>query len=58
MKRQDASHCFIKGNRLVCDHCGSTYDLEFPITVDEFTKKINAFIMLHKDCKSKEQKGD
>lgn len=40
----------IRNNKLFCLNCGQSYKLQYPILVDEMTKKINGFNMLHENC--------
>lgn len=47
----DLKHTTIRNEKLFCTHCGAEHPLIFPHEVKEMTKKINAFNVLHKDCK-------
>lgn len=38
-------------NKLFCSCCGGELTLDFPITVDKMTEKIDVFNSLHNDCK-------
>jgi len=40
----------IRNQKLICLNCGGEFALPFPLPVDEMTKKIKAFEILHKDC--------
>jgi len=54
--KQDTSHVVYDtiNEIFVCKHCEDTCKIELPIEVCLFTKRINAFIKLHEDCKPKE----
>jgi len=41
----------IRNKNLFCLNCGGEFALQYPIPVDELSKKIKAFDILHKDCK-------
>lgn len=40
----------IRNQKLFCLNCGGEFAIPFPIPVDDMTKKIKAFDILHKDC--------
>ena len=40
----------IRNQELFCLNCGQSYKLQYPVPVNELTKKIKAFEVLHKDC--------
>ena len=40
----------IRNNTLFCLNCGNSYKLQYPIAVTDFSKKVEAFEELHKDC--------
>lgn len=47
-------HTTIRDQKLFCLNCGGSYPLIFPMPIDEtlsLGKKIEAFIILHEDCK-------
>lgn len=41
----------IRNNALFCLNCGGEFKLNMPIAVDKMTGKIDAFNILHADCK-------
>jgi hypothetical protein len=41
----------IRNEKLFCLNCGGDFALNFPVPVDEMSKKMKAFDTLHKDCK-------
>lgn len=43
-------HTTFRNGKLFCFNCGGEFNLPKPIGVEEMTKKIEAFNMLHKDC--------
>jgi len=45
------THVTIRNESLFCTHCGGKFDLVYPIPVEGLTKKIDAFNLLHADCK-------
>ena len=40
----------IRNNTLFCLNCGQSYKLQYPIPVNDFAKKVEAFESLHCDC--------
>lgn len=40
----------IRNQELFCLNCGQSYKLQYPISVNEMTKKIKAFNVLHENC--------
>lgn len=44
-------HTKIRNNSLFCLNCGGNHPLNMPVAINEMTKKIDAFNVLHKDCK-------
>lgn len=48
--KKNTDHCVFHDNVMLCKHCGAEEVLTFPLEVMEFTKKVKAFIKLHKDC--------
>lgn len=40
-----------RNNNLFCLNCGGEFALQYPLAIDEMTKKMEAFDELHKDCK-------
>ena len=44
-------HTTIRNNSLFCLNCGGNHPLNMPVAINEMTKKIDAFNVLHKDCK-------
>ena len=43
-------HTTFRNGKLFCLNCGGEFNLLYPIPVDQMTKKIEAFNLLHKDC--------
>jgi hypothetical protein len=43
-------HITFRNGKLFCLNCGGEFNLPYPILVDEMTKKIEAFNLLHNDC--------
>lgn len=43
-------HITIRNEKLFCTKCGGEFKMNYPIKVDDFQKKSDAFIELHKDC--------
>lgn len=41
----------IRNQKLFCLNCGGEFSFNFPVELDEMSKKIQAFDTLHKDCK-------
>lgn len=41
----------IRNEKLFCLNCGGEFALQYPVPVDEMSKKMKAFHGLHKDCK-------
>ena len=60
MKKQKASHCVIRNQKLFCTHCGGSHAIIYPIGVLELGAKSEAFCKLHEDCKPvwKQQEAD
>lgn len=40
-----------RNQKLFCTCCGGEYQLNYPLAIEEMTKKTEAFEVLHKDCK-------
>ncbi len=43
-------HTTIRNGNLFCTHCGEEHELNMPIPVDDMSRKIKAFDILHKNC--------
>ena len=41
----------LRNQNLFCLNCGSEHVLHYPVPIDEMSKKMKAFDVLHKDCK-------
>ena len=41
----------IRNEKLFCTCCGGEFALNYPIAIDEYSKKLKQFDELHKDCK-------
>jgi|AntAceMinimDraft_9_1070365.scaffolds.fasta_scaffold12483_5 hypothetical protein len=41
----------IKNEKLFCTCCGGEFTLNYPISLDDYSRKVNQFTELHKDCK-------
>ena len=41
----------IRNGKLFCTKCGGEFGLSYPMEINEFSKKTEAFENLHKDCK-------
>jgi hypothetical protein len=41
----------LRGNQMLCTVCGQHEMIHFPIPIQEFVKKIDAFNLKHKNCK-------
>jgi hypothetical protein len=41
----------IRNQKLFCLNCGGEFALQYPLAINEMTKKTKAFDDLHKDCK-------
>lgn len=53
MAGKKVDHTIIRGNLFVCLNCGGEFSFDFPIALDEFAKKGNAFNVLHEKCVGK-----
>lgn len=51
MKKPKVDHTTIRNNKLFCLNCGGEFALVYPIPVQELTKKMDSFNLLHADCK-------
>lgn len=40
-----------RNEKLFCTCCGGEFKLNYPMSVEQLAKKVEAFDMLHKDCK-------
>lgn len=54
---EDVSHLKIETPYMVCKNCGEKSKLEMPIELKEITQKMDGFVLLHKNCKPKKDKG-
>ena len=34
-----------------CQHCGDRYIFKFPLPITDMVRRIEAFVLLHADCK-------
>jgi hypothetical protein len=50
-KKLTISHTTIRNEDFFCFNCGGKHPIQMPIPIDEMTKKIDAFNVLHADCK-------
>ena len=51
MSKSKVEHTTIRNEKLFCLNCGGQHPLIMPIPIKEMTNKIDAFNVLHKDCK-------
>lgn len=51
MSNNKVEHTTIRNEKLFCLNCGGTHQLDFPILMNEIANKLDAFNVLHKDCK-------
>lgn len=42
-------------SRSHCRHCGGHYKFNLPLPVREVSRRIDAFMLLHEDCKKKNE---
>ena len=50
MTPKEINHTTIRNGNLFCLNCGSEHKLMLPIEINDMTKMIDAFNVLHKDC--------
>ena len=42
-------------NFALCQCCGSRYHFKFPLPIPDMVKRIDAFVLLHADCKAPDE---
>lgn len=49
--KPDTSHVRFRNENLFCYNCGQKHILDMPMPISDLTKKIDAFNILHENCK-------
>ena len=57
MNKTNDEHLKIEVPYMVCKNCGEKSKLDMPMELREVTQKMNGFVLLHKNCKPKKDKG-